>query len=112
MGAVKFETDATCASGQTILHSAGSLRALSYFPDCRVHVSWTRVFVSDYFSILSADRRQQAGKGDESLLADAEAFCSHHDSRLLSSDEISENPRSLRRPAHHRAGGQTTVFSY
>src|SRR5438874_437150 len=63
MGAVKFETDSTCASGQTILHSAGSLRALSYFPDCRVHVSWTRVFVSDYFSILSADRRQQAGRG-------------------------------------------------
>src|SRR5436190_14925386 len=63
MGAVKFETDSTCASGQTILHSAGSLRALSYFPDCRVHVSWTQVFVSDYFSILSADRRQQAGRG-------------------------------------------------
>src|SRR5438552_36723 len=63
MGAVKFETDSTCASGQTILHSAGSLRALSYFPDCRVHVSWTRVFVSDYFSLLSADRRQQAGRG-------------------------------------------------
>src|SRR6059058_868210 len=63
MGAVKFETDSTCASGQTILHSAGSLRAVSYFPDCRVHVSWTRVFVSDYFSLLSADRRQQAGRG-------------------------------------------------
>src|SRR5437667_8711808 len=63
MGAVKFETDSTCASGQTIVHSAGRLRALSYFPDCRVHISWTRVFVSDYFSILSADRRQQAGRG-------------------------------------------------
>src|SRR5438046_5845368 len=63
MGAVKFETDSTCASGQTIVHSAGRLRALSYFPDCRVDVSWTRVFVSDYFSILSADRRQQAGRG-------------------------------------------------
>src|SRR5204863_9872904 len=63
MGAVKFETDSTCASGQTILHSAGSLRALSHFPDCRVHVSWTRVFVRDYFSILSADRRQKAGRG-------------------------------------------------
>src|SRR5213595_2804516 len=63
MGAVKFETDSTCASGQTIVHSAGRLRALSYFPDCRVNVSWTRVFVSDYFSILSADRRQQAGRG-------------------------------------------------
>src|SRR5437773_10527624 len=49
---------------------------------------------------------------DESLIEDAQAFCFHHNSRFCSSHEIPENPRSLRRPAHHRAGDATTVVSY
>src|SRR5438552_3706850 len=117
MGAVKFETDSTCASGQTILHSAGSLRALSYFPDCRVHVSWTRVFVSDYFSILSADRRQQAGRGTKvslrmrKLSALIIIHVSDHLMKLLKilalSVALLTTAQAVKQPSFHTAGTPT-----